>query len=90
MEGRKNGLVMPNRSRRGLGGKIYGPDNVRMLQLSEERDFTNSSGWNSFVLVLQANLFQSNEASVGFVAGLVNDTIGAFTNLFELLVALQR
>lgn len=61
-----------------------------MLQFPKERDLTNGSRRDSLVFMLKSNFLQSNEAAVGFVAGLVDDTICAFANLFQLLVALQR
>lgn len=82
---------MPNRNPRLRLGEFKGaPNDIGMLQLTEERNFTDSSGWDALILVLQANLFEGNKAPVDFVLGLVDDTIGTFADLLKLLISFQR
>ena len=65
------------------------PDDVRVLELLEERNLTDGSGGDAFVLGLETDLLQSEKLSGTLILGLVDDTIGTFSDLFKFLVLIH-
>ena len=59
-----------------LAGAFIGiPDDVAMLQLFQQSNFTDGSAGNAFVLLLQSNFFERNNLPGSPVLGLVYDTV---------------
>ena len=59
-----------------------------MLKALEKRNLSDCSRWNSIVFFFEADLFECDCLSRDLIYGLVDDTIGAFTEFVELLVAI--
>ena len=61
-----------------------------MLHLFEERNLANGGAGNAFVLLLEANLLQSDCLIGGAVASLVNDAVCSLAYLLHLLVLQKK
>lgn len=61
-------------------------DNVGIPHLLEEGDLADGGAGDSFILSLEADLLEGDDATiVGEVSGLVDDTVGAWVGLaFDL------
>lgn len=59
-----------------------------MLELLQERDFSNSGTGHSFVFTIQADALQGDNFAGIFLLGSVDNTISALTKLvdFDILV----
>ena len=66
------------------------PNNVPMLHLFEKRNLANGGAGNAFVLLLEANLLQSDCLIGGAVASLVNDAVCSLAYLLHLLVLQKK
>lgn len=64
----------------------YIPNNVPVLHFFQERNLSNGGAGNSLILLLQANLLQCDGLVGDAVTSLVNDAVGSFTYLLNLLV----
>lgn len=64
----------------------YIPNNVPVLHFFQERNLSNGGAGNPLILLLQANLLQCDGLVGDAVTSLVNDAVGSFTYLLNLLV----
>ena len=62
------------------------PHNIRMLELLQQGDLSDSSGRNTLILRLETNLLQRINLVGIRIARLVNNTVGALANHLNLLV----
>ena len=62
------------------------PHDVGVLQLFQQRNLPNGSTWNSLILRLKSDGLEGVDLSRVDVPGLVDDSVGSFTHLLELLV----
>lgn len=69
---------------------IHERDNIRMLELSEQRDLSDGCAWNALFIVLEANLLQGDHLIGDLVLALVDDTISTLANLLDLHVVGER
>ena len=54
-------------------------DNVRVVHLLEEGNLTNGGGWDTLILSLEADLLESDNASIiEEIAGLVNNSVSTW------------
>lgn len=65
---------------------IHEAHDVGVLQLLQQGNFSNGSTWNTLVLGLKSDGFEGVDLSGFGVSGLVDHTIGTFSDLLELLV----
>ena len=68
---------------------VYKSNNIWMLQLFEQGNFSDGSTWNTFFFRFKSDTLQSINFTSVYVFGLVHDTVGSFTYLFELLVLIN-
>ena len=68
---------------------LVSPDNVWMFQLLEQRDFTDSGGWDAFVLRLKPYPLESYNITGVSVPRLIHDSICTLPDSSEPLVALH-
>ena len=61
-----------------------------MLQILEQTNLADSSGWNAIVLLLESYLLDGHELASLKVLGLVDDTVSALAELLEPLVLVER
>ena len=61
-----------------------------MLHLFEERNLANGGAGNAFVLLLEANLLESDGLIGDAVASLVNDAVCSLAYLLHLLVLQKK
>lgn len=71
------------------GYHVLEANDVGVLQFLQERDFADCSRGNALVIVLQTDLLESDGLIGNFIAGLVNDTVGALSDFGDSLVALN-
>lgn len=61
-------------------------DDIRVLKLLENADFSNGCAGSAFVFALETDLLQSDQF-LGFpISSLEHETIGAFSDFLKLLV----
>jgi len=59
---------------------------VRVLQLFQQSDFTDSCGWDAFLFGLKSDLFESVDLACFRVLCLIDDTIGTLSDHVDLVV----
>lgn len=59
-------------------GGVYALDDIFVLQLLEQADFTNGSTRNSFIFGLEPDLLQGNDLICIGVASLVDHAVGTW------------
>lgn len=64
----------------------YIPNNVAVLHFFQERNLSNGGAGNPLILLLQANLLQCDGLVGDAVTSLINNAVGSFTYLLNLLV----
>jgi len=65
------------------------PDNVLVLQLLEQADFTKCRRGHSLIVIIKSNSFQSHNFARLSVFPLEHRSIGALANLVQLFVLLH-
>lgn len=64
-------------------------NNVRMLQLLEQRDFSDRSRRHALVLSVQTDLFQGNDALSLFIPRFIHHAIRSLPDLFDFQVLIH-
>ena len=78
-----------SRQRQGQEECRNAPNNVFVVELHEEGDLTDGGGWDALLLSLKLDFLEGDHFVGGELAGLVHGTVGALTNLLNLLIVLH-
>ena len=68
---------------------FYLLDNVGVLEIFQERDFTDRGRRDAVIFAFEADSFNGDNLICECVYGFINDTIRAFTETLTLLIFLQ-
>ena len=62
------------------------PDNIIMLHLFQKRNLSNSSAWDTLIILLKPNLLQRNSFISHTITSFVDHSICSFTNFLNFFI----